>query len=221
MLNNEVVAIIDLEDFKKYNQGGNYVDSTTLNNDEWCYDNVKKIAKFKKSSKSSNCGCIKYYFSDFNISDEVEIELDVKVISGLFKLSINDNGDLADEIKYDYDEWKTLKLKHIFNRSINKESSNTRINIGFYSDDIGEYEVRNIRIKLKKAKESIKFLKATFVKNGEIFILKNNVSNDNLTFKTLPNNAKRGYIEFNRTFNNIPTILLTQSYYNNSSYRPI
>jgi len=229
MIYNEYVkSLIEQTDFSSASNGGTFVSGGTLVNGQWTFNETTKTARVKKAAGAAGGGFKIYFDRDLYMGDIVEIQLECRLISGSpFRLSIDELGQNLFEITSSNEEYEILTFKHLVRQNIPKGSANSRINIGYYGADSGEYEVRNVIVKVctKNAQPittPINLKKFVVKKDASLgWVIRSDVfASDGGTITELDSNTLK--ITFNKAFDTRPICVCGGEYYDFSyKYRPV
>jgi hypothetical protein len=228
MLYNEYAkSLIEQTDFSSASNGGTFVSSGTLVDGQWTFNETTKTARVKKATGATGGGFKVYFDRDLYIGDIVEIQVECRLISGSpFRLSIEEFGQNLFEITSSNEEYEILTFKHVVQRNIPKGNTTSRINIGYYTADGGEYEVRNpvMKVSTKNTQPPIKPInlqKFVVKKDATLgWMIRSDVfASDGGTITILDTNTLK--ITFTNAFETRPICVCGGEYYGNSyKYRP-
>lgn len=147
------VGFTKLSDFENIAQGYTYTSNSVLTNGQYTFDAATRAFRAKKEaniSRKINMRFADIGINEIHVGDMIEITCQCKNISGSkFKIGIDSSG--INEESYtskNSNEWEIMHIKHIVHTEIDCTHSLSQIALGQWSEDSGEFAVRDILVKI-------------------------------------------------------------------------
>lgn len=152
-------SLVTLDDFKNaIIAANNMVWNDTpsgLPTDQCSYDSTNGYAIINSSNAKK--GCFSTFFTDLSYGDVIEVEAEIKKVSGASSplIGIYESNYLGVDVSCtavqttSTNEWEKIRLKYFFT----KVASSLRCDVGYYTADVGMCYIRNFKASVNYAKQ--------------------------------------------------------------------